>query len=66
MPIIFIFIFLIAQKVMYQQKDLTSITESIHVKYQSSSTNCLNVISQVKVSDRMTEKQITEIPVVLY
>ena len=32
--------FLIGQKVMYQKKNLTCVTKSIHVKYQSSSTHC--------------------------
>ena len=47
--------FLIGQKVMYQQKDLTCVTRNIHMKYQSSSTYCLKV--KVKVSDRMTERR---------
>ena len=41
---------------MYQQKDLTSITRNIHVKYQSSSTQCLKVSSKVKVSNRITDE----------
>ena len=45
------------QKVTYQQKDLTCVTRNIHVKYQSTSTHCLNVISKVNVSDRMTERR---------
>ena len=35
------------QKIKYQEKDL--ITRDIHVKYQSSSTHCSNVVSKVKV-----------------
>ena len=50
-------IFLIGQKIMYQQKDLTCITRNIHAKYQSSSTHCLNVIRKVKVLVRMTERR---------
>ena len=49
--------FLIGQKVMYQQKNVTCITRNIHVKYQKSSTHSLNVISKVKVLDRMTERR---------
>ena len=42
---------------MYQQKDLTCITRNILLKYQNSSTYCLNVLWQPKVSDRFTELQ---------
>ena len=42
---------------MYRQKDLTCITRNIHVKYQTSSTQCIKVSNKVKASDRFTECQ---------
>ena len=51
-----------SQNVRHKQKDLTCITRNIHVKYQSSSTHCLNVISKVKVSVRMTERRNDRMP----
>ena len=44
---------------MYQQKHLihVCVTRNIHVKYRSSSTRCLKVISMVKVSNKMAERR---------
>ena len=42
---------------MYRRKDLTYSARNIHVKYQSYSTNCLNVRNKVKVSDRFKKWQ---------
>ena len=52
-------IFRIGQKVMFQQKHLihVCVTRNIHVKYRSSSTRCLKVISMVKVSNKMAEQE---------
>ena len=41
------------QEKWYPRKGL--IIRNTHVKYQSSSTHCSNVISKVKVSERRTE-----------
>ena len=48
--------FLIGQKIKYLQKDL--IIRDIHLKYQRSSTHCLNVISKDKIFKNGSKLQV--------